>query len=106
MLAAAAGAAAVVTERPKQRRMSARKSVSGIRSLPGFSGNQFPVRIACADIAGEGPDGGNVSQFFSIAVDHFAVFVTCDRNKLGLKPHGHLRIASAQYGSCNVGVVD
>src|ERR1051325_6962576 len=86
--------------------MSVRKNVSGMRSLPGFGGNQFPVWIPRTDVTCEGPDVGDVGHLFGIAVNHFAVFVTCHRNKFGLKPYGHLRIASAQLGGRDIRIVD
>src|SRR4029078_3943209 len=97
--------AEAVIERPKQNRMSVRKSSSGMRSLPGFGGNQFPVRITCANVACEGPDIGNVRHSLGISVDDLAVLVARDRNKPGLEAYGPLRIAATYFGSCDIGIV-
>ena len=50
-----------------------RCSASVPTSLPGFGGDQFPVGIARADVAREGPDVGDVGHLVGIAVDHRAV---------------------------------
>src|ERR1035437_659612 len=52
---------------------------AAMRSLPGFGSDQFPVRIARRQIAGECPYVGDVGHLLGIAVDHVAVLVARHR---------------------------
>src|SRR5664279_4008751 len=69
---------------------------AAMRSLPGFGCDQFPVRIARRQIAGECPDVGDVDHLLGIAVDHVAVLVARRRHQLGVEAHGQLRGAPAR----------
>src|SRR5664279_4256219 len=79
---------------------------AAMRSLPGFGCDQFPVRIARRQIAGECPDVGDVGHLLGIAVDHVAVLVARHRYQLALEAHGQLRGASAKFGGSDLGIVD
>src|SRR5262249_59362436 len=77
-----------------------------MRLLPGFRGKQFPVRVARTYVARERPNVGNVSYTLGVAVNNVAILVACHRDKLGLEAHGYLRVAPAQFGRGDVGIVD
>src|ERR1035438_10772401 len=79
---------------------------AAMRSLPGFGCDQFPVRIARRQIAGECPDVSDVDHLLGIAVDHVAVLVARRRHQLGVEAHGQLRSAPAQLGGGDLGAVD
>src|ERR1700687_569955 len=79
---------------------------AAMRSLPGFGSDQFPVRIARRQIAGECPYVGDVGHLLGIAVDHVAVLVARRRHQLGVEAPGQLRGAPAQLGGGDLGVID
>src|SRR5215813_3995686 len=74
--------AVTISDRNKPNAQEERKPVLGMRSLPGFSGEELPVRIARSDVASEGPDVRNVGYPLGIAVNHIAILVARHRNKL------------------------
>src|SRR5262249_38670403 len=75
-------------------------------SLPGFGGDQFPVRIARCEIACEGPYVGDVGHPIRIAVDEAARAIARNGNELRHESHGDLSRASAQLGADDVSLVD
>src|SRR5664279_1875883 len=93
---AVAGAPAAIRPSAKPMLICERGGNAAMRSLPGFGCDQFPVRIARRQIAGECPDVGDVDHLLGIAVDHVAVLVARRRHQLGVEAHGQLRGAPAR----------
>ncbi|KAG5720423.1 hypothetical protein E4T56_gene14288, partial [Termitomyces sp. T112] len=64
--------------------------------IRGSGANQLPVRIAGGDVAGEGPDVGDVGNRVGAAVDDVARLVAGRGDHLRDDAHGQLRRAIAQ----------
>src|ERR1035438_1188749 len=68
--AAAGLPAAAIRHNASPTPIRERGGSAAMQSLPGFGCDQFPVRIARRQIAGECPDVGDVDHLLGIAIDH------------------------------------
>src|SRR5262245_33567528 len=78
----------------------------GERSLPAVGGDQAPVRVARAHVAGERPDIGDIGDRFRAAVDDCPSLVACHRDHLRNEAYGEACNATAQVGADDVGFLD
>src|SRR5215467_8892894 len=67
--------AVTISDRKKPNAQEERRVIPGMLSLPGFSGEELPVRITRSDVASKGPHVRNVGYPLGIAVNHIAILV-------------------------------
>src|SRR6478752_9206253 len=97
---------AAMSQKQKPTIQEERRTIPCMQSLPGFSGDKLPVRIARGEVASKCPDVRNVGHALGVAINDIAILVARYSDELGLEPHGHLRVTPAQFGRGNIRVVD
>src|SRR5262245_53677077 len=71
-----------------------------------FGGDQLPVGIVRAQLAGEGPDIGHLAHPLGTAVDNLARLVARRRHELGYEAHGDLGGVALDLGGRDLGLGD
>src|SRR6266545_7441083 len=82
------------------------KSIKSAALCRRFGRHQFPVGIARAHIAFEGPHFGDFANLLGIALDDLSVLVAGRRDELAYKAHREAGLAPPQVRGQNIGLVD